>query len=367
MNEKSESDTVTARAHPSLALVKYWGKRDGGINIPAVPSVAVTLDTLETTTTVGLSWDAEKDGVLVNGSEEDPNRYTHLFNAIRAIADGGDRRYPKFIAESSNNFPTSAGLASSASGYAALAAASWAAVNRTSHRSATYRANTRRTATVDSTSERTDLPDVRLPHQELPLPELSRIARLGSGSAARSVFGGFTLWEVGAEAAHSLYDASWWPELRILVVPITTGSKAVSSREAMERTRHTSPYFDAWVTDGPVLAERAVEALRQKDLELLGETVRLSYLRMFATMFGADPPITYWLPGSVAVQNLAAELRSQSIPAWETMDAGPQIKILTLRESTPLIVRRLREELSLEPVVCGVGSGVSIVGGTSDG
>ena len=317
-NEKHRFSAI-ARAHPSLALVKYWGKLDAGTNLPAVPSVAVTLDTLETRTAVSVN--READSVSVDGILQEPGRFRPVLDAIRSAI----RSTTGFAVESRNTFPTAAGLASSASGFAALVAACVAAAGR-----------------------------------QLPPDELSRLARIGSGSAARSVFGGFTVWETRAPSAYELHGADWWPELRIVVVPVTSRPKAISSRQAMEHTRATSPYFDAWTLNGPSLAKSAIDAIEHRDLDALGHTARLSYLRMFATMIAADPPVEYWEPDSIVVQRAAADLRKRGVPAWETMDAGPQVKILTDSEHANEVVTFVKGLLPVEPVVCKPGPGVSV-------
>ncbi len=327
---KNAGQVYTATAHPSLALVKYWGKLPGDTNLPATTSIAMTLDHL-TSRVVVSAVPNRPDEIVIDGHAVDPARFTPFFDAVRQRC----ATHVAFAVKSQNNFPTAAGLASSSSGFAALAlACSAAACNASPARFALG----------------SPLP---LP---LPLPrdELSAMARVGSGSAARAVFGGFTRWSRGARSAEQLYPASHWPELRVIVVKISSQAKGVSSREAMERTRKTSPYFEAWEQDNRALAEEAVRALTERDLERLGRVARLSYLRMFATMFTAEPPVLYWLPASVEAIHACERLRRAAVPAFETMDAGPQVKVLTTAEH----VDRVREELSeIAEVfaVCGPG------------
>ncbi|TVR72944.1 MAG: diphosphomevalonate decarboxylase [Spirochaetaceae bacterium] len=327
---KVETRSCRSRAHPSLALAKYWGKRTGGINIPATTSVAVTLEALTTTTTVQVHPCPEGarpgDRVMLDGEVQEARRFRPFFEELRAIA--GVRSLPGdscFTVDSMNDFPTAAGLASSASGFAALATAALAALSGTAN------------------------PE-----------EVSRLARIGSGSACRSVYGGFTRWEAGSERAVQVRDETWWPDFRVVVLPVTVEAKAVTSREGMNRTRDTSPFYDAWVGDAPRLAGEVERALEERDLERLGTAARLSYLRMFATMLGAEPPLLYWLPRSVEIIRELARLRSRGIPAWETMDAGPQVKVLTDRIHAPLVVETFSELLSLPAIVSGPGPGASV-------
>lgn len=294
---------VVCEASPSLALIKYWGKQDPVRNIPATPSLAVALAELRTTTRAVLrSPPAEEDLVRIDGVEQPEGRFEPFFAELRRALDTDVR----FQADSSNNFPTSAGLASSSSGFAALAHAC-----------------------------------TRAAGVNLPLPRLSSLARLGSASAARAVYGGYTLLPAGAEQARPLFPADHWPELRIIVCVVERGTKAWSSRAAMEASRITSPYFGAWVESSEKALPQALRALERRDLEELGEAIRLSYLRMFATIISTDPPTQYWLPASVAIINECAALRRSGIGVWETMDAGPQVKLFCLASEAA----RVREQI----------------------
>lgn len=290
-------------ASPSLALIKYWGKKDPILNTPATPSIAVTLDSLETRTIVRCV--DGPDEVFLDGKKVRPSRYQAFFDNIKQLAgySGG------FSVESSNNFPTAAGLASSSSGFAALAGACVEALE-----------------------------------YEISIEEISRLARLGSGSAARSVYGGFTRLGAGAEFAESLYPASYWPELRVIAVYVSEGPKSSSSRLSMEGVKQTSPFYDAWVADACAMEARARKALDEKNLPELGHIMRLSYLRMFGTMLAADPPVIYWHPDSVELISMAQEMRSAGIDVYETMDAGPQVKLITLEKDVDAIETVLKDQ-----------------------
>jgi diphosphomevalonate decarboxylase len=323
-------NSVTAVAHPSLALVKYWGKQPTGVNVPATGSIGVSLEALTTTTTVTID-SGEIDTLTIDEADQSGARFTAFCDLIREETDRAGRgdETPRFHVVSENTFPTAAGLASSASGYAALTVAMVAALD--------------------------------IPMEDLPLQRLSAIARRGSGSAARSIFGGFVSWEAGAEEATELHPADWWPELRIVVFPLAAGKKPVSSRDAMNRTRDTSPYFTAWVTDSEKLVSTAKEAIASRDIESLGEVMRRSYLRMFATMLAADPPILYWQGNSVEMIHRVASLRQNGVPAWETMDAGPQVKVLTTAEHVDAVVAAGKALCTRAPIVSAIGGGARIV------
>jgi diphosphomevalonate decarboxylase len=228
-----------------------------------------------------------------------------------------------FDVESSNNFPSAAGLASSSSGFAALTIAC-----------------------------------ARILELDLTPAQLSAFARTGSASAARSLFGGFTLLPAGGFAAQQLYGPDHWPELRIVIALVSREAKPISSRAAMEATRKSSPYYRSWLHNAGQLLDPALRALEQRDIRALGEVARLSYSRMHAALLATSPPVLYWLPTSVAVIRECQKLREEGIEAWETMDAGPQVKVLCLEPDVQAIGDRLKAldpELGL--IVSSVGEG----------
>jgi diphosphomevalonate decarboxylase len=310
---------ATVEASPSLALIKYWGKQDGDRNVPATSSLAITLEGLWTRTTVECAGD--DDRIEVNGAlQPTTGRFAALFGRVREATGYAGA----FAVRSRNNFATAAGLASSSSGFAALAAGCIRATG-------------------------TDLADAAC----------SAIARVGSASAARSVFGGFTVLREGAEAAEKIHDASHWPELRVVVCTVREAAKVLSSGSAMELTKRSSPFFSAWLEDARLLFEDALGALAERNLPRLGELMRQSYLRMHATLLGSSPPVIYFEGDSLRIIALCAELRRTGVDAWETMDAGPQVKILCTAEDADVVVRALARELpALKTTVCRIGTGV---------
>lgn len=197
---------VTARAHPNIALVKYWGKADTALNLPATGSLSMTLDVFPTTTTVTLAPDAAHDEVVLNGAVRAGvvrDRVVRFLDIVREMA--GSRTAA--VVDSVNTVPSAAGLASSASGFAALAAAA----------SRAYGLDLDRTA-------------------------LSRLARRGSGSAARSVIPGFAVWHAGSDE-ESFAEPLDAPDLAMVIAIVNSEEKAVSSRDAMKRTALTSPFY----------------------------------------------------------------------------------------------------------------------------
>ncbi|TNE89189.1 MAG: diphosphomevalonate decarboxylase [Deltaproteobacteria bacterium] len=284
-------NTATARAHANIALVKYWGKRDTALNLPAVSSLSLTLDRFWTETTVT---PAEADGVYIAGEPAAPKFAARALSFVDELLPGRD---PVRI-DTHNSFPTGAGLASSASGFAALTLAAAHAGG------------------LDLSTE-----------------ALSAWARRGSGSACRSLWGGFVTWRKGeaddGSDSHGtpLAGPEHW-DLRMLVAVVASGPKPIGSTAAMERTRDTSPYYGEWLATSEADVDEAEAAVRARDLPRLGEVMESSTFKMHATMHTARPMVNYWQPGTLACIHAVHALREQGVGAWLTMDAGPNVKVL---------------------------------------
>ncbi len=298
---------ATAIAHPNIALVKYWGKRDRRLNLPAVPSLSITLAPFETRTTV--TWGCNEDHFEVNDEIVTGTGATRLAQFLDLV----DAHRPPVAISSHNNFPTAAGLASSSSAFAALALAATQAAG-----------------------------------QAMSKRQLSVLARQGSGSACRSLWGGWVVWNAGTlpdgsdSHGQPLAPLDHW-DLRVVVAIVSSEKKETPSREGMLRTEATSPLYPGWVTSAAQDLSEAIEAVQARDLEHLGAVVERSSMKMHGTMLSADPPIRYWKASSVAVLDAVKDLRTQGIPAWATMDAGPNVKVLTTAEHSADIATRLDE------------------------
>ncbi len=303
---------ATARACANIALVKYWGKRDARLNLPAAGSLSLTLDALVTETTVafeaGLAADElELDGVRAKAA--DAVRTSEFLDLVRALAGTTMRAR----VTSANHFPTASGLASSASGYAALALAATTAAGVT-----------------------------------LTTRELSVLARRGSGSAARSLFGGFARMHAGERADGT--DAYAEPlaspltsRVRMVIAVVGGGvAKAFGSRDAMEHCAETSPLYAAWVALVPADLAAARAALVAGDLAALGELAEANALAMHATAMASRPAVIYWQPTTLALLAAVRGLRSTGVAAWATMDAGPHVKVLTTDTDAPVVALALR-------------------------
>lgn len=284
---------ITARAHTNIALIKYWGKRDTTLFLPYTSSLSLTLDAFYTDTAVEFS--DHGDEFILNGEKQDEkatqkvSRFIDLFRAESGI-DKGVR------VMSHNHVPTAAGLASSASAYAALAMAL----------NTLFELNLSRT-------------------------ELSRFSRKGSGSSTRSLFGGFVEWDKGVDdktsVAHPLLDQQDVP-CGMIICLINKKEKEISSREGMALTVETSPFFPAFVEASAVDLKEMKEAIAERDVTKIGEIAERNALRMHATMLGATPPFTYFEPKSIETMQKIKQLRQKGYHCYITMDAGPNVKVI---------------------------------------
>ncbi len=308
--------TAKAVAHSNIALCKYWGKRHGAaaeLNLPATSSLSLTLDALWTETEVGPAIEGQ-DSFVLDGTEhhDDAARkvFAHLDRLYR-LASGAPR--PPCRVRSVNHLPTAAGLASSASGFAALTVAAAAAFG----------------VAVDRTG-------------------LSSLARMGSGSAARSLWGGFVRLDRGIRpdgsdcVARPLLPPEHW-DLRLVVVQTTAAKKPIGSTAGMERSRTTSPYYNAWIETSESDLDGAERALADRDLPALGRIVEHSCFKMHACMLASDPAILYWNGTTVEVVREVIALRSRGLRGYVTIDAGPHVKVLCMAADAEPLARNLRD------------------------
>ena len=320
---------VCAEAHPNVALVKYWGKRDRRLNLPSVGSISLTLDTLCTRVSVR-SANRETDEFSTNGKVAPPGAFEQLQEYLQFVRTLAGRSEPLVI-ETHSNFPVAAGLASSASMFAALAVA---------------------------LNEFYGL--------ALAPRELTALARRGSGSAARSIFGGFVEWHRGTapdgsdSVAEPLAPADAWP-LGVVVAITDVQPKSVSSRNGMEHAA-TSPFFPLWVSGQEADLASARAAIANRDLEALGHIAERNCLKMHAVAWTSTPPLLYWRPATLAAIETVRALRSAGVPAYFTIDAGPQVKVLCPLEHRERVAAALHETPGIVQVLLSrPGSGARLL------
>ena len=310
---------ATAVAHPNVALVKYWGKQEGAGNRPATPSLSVTLSGIATTTRVEA---APADRLWLNGKEAQDAKIVGFLAELRAAFD-----IPGLAITTDNDFPTGAGLASSASGFAALTTAIDAAFG----------------LGLDAT-------------------ERSAWSRRGSASAARSIFGGFVaLAKRGAEpVAETVADADHWP-LAVTVGVASRRMKSVGSTEGMARARATSPLYDAWITSAHDDFAAALRAVRARDFDALAEVAEHSSMKLHALTLTSRPAIVYWAPATVAALHALAQLRSAGTGVFASIDAGPQVKAFSAANDADKVAETLANVPGIERVIrCSIGPGAIV-------
>ncbi len=349
----SAPHSITARACANIAFIKYWGNRPGDLNLPLNPSISMTLNSCVTTTTVEpipagpqepqavvgaqhaapsrarTAQSAADDEVLIGGrvpGEKALARTVNFLDAMRRWAGNSQRL--RVISE--NSFPTGCGIASSASGFAALAAAAAAALGK--H------------------------PDAA---------ELSRLARLGSGSAARSIMGGFVELLPGDthQACHAvqLADENSWPELRDVVAILSSEEKTTSSADG-HKLAATSELFEGRLRAIPARAQQVRDAIRRRDLSMLGSASEEDALSMHAVMMTSRPPLFYWTERTIRAINAVHALRRRGIEAFFTIDAGPNVHILCLDSGLDAVTSMVRDELAAEFIIAQPGPGIRVEG-----
>jgi diphosphomevalonate decarboxylase len=321
----------TARAYSNIALIKYWGKRDDRLALPNNSSISMTLDQLYSETTVTFRPDLDQDVFCINGAvrpEAERFKVSRFLDILRQEAD----LHWRAEVLSTNTVPTAAGLASSASGFAALALAAYDALGIEYH-----------------------------------AKKLSQVARMGSGSASRSIYGGFVEWHCGELSdgsdcyASQIAKASHW-DIKMAVAVLEGQQKSVSSREGMKRTVKTSPFYPGWLATIEQDLNLARRAILERDFEKLGRVAEANALKMHASMLAANPPFTYWQPSSLKLIHKIWALRQEGLPIYFTMDAGPNIKILYLPEDESVVCSEFRSLPEVKDwLMCAPGPAASLI------
>lgn len=307
-----------ARAHTNIALIKYWGKRDKELFLPKNSSLSLTLAAFYTDTKVIFDTALTADEFYLNEklqNEKEIFKISRFLDLFREYI--GERTFARV--ESLNFVPTAAGLASSASAFAALALATTTALGI-----------------------------------NLSPAQLSTFARRGSGSSTRSVFGGFVEWDMGTSSedsmAHPIDDADW--DIGMLVLAVDTGPKKIASREGMEHTVASSPFYQAWVETARSDLEDIKKAIASRDFEKVGQITEHNGMKMHATTLSANPPFTYWSADSLLAQEAVRQVREErGLSAYMTMDAGPNVKVLCRASQMEELVEALSHVFPKEKII----------------
>ncbi|MDE1823111.1 MAG: diphosphomevalonate decarboxylase [Candidatus Micrarchaeota archaeon] len=328
-----EHGSATATASPNIAFVKYWGKRDEELILPYNSSVSMTLDdSLNTVTSVLFSKELNADRFFINGEEQDlsDNDIAERFKVVgimRRKAGSADH----VLVVSRNSFPTASGLASSASGTAALVYACSRALGL-----------------------------------KLSAKELSIIARQGSGSSCRSILGGIVVWKKGRNAdgsdsyAKRIAKKEQWPDLIDIIAIVSTERKRVLSRSGMKQTVESSSLFKARAKFAERNSRDFAKAVKSKDFDSMASIIMKESNDMHAVMLDTYPPIIYL--NDVSKEIIAAihglnESSGKALAAY-TFDAGPNAHIITLKGNEEAVRNALsRVDGIRETITAGIGSG----------
>ncbi|KKW74256.1 diphosphomevalonate decarboxylase, mvaD [Lactococcus cremoris] len=297
---------VTARAHTNIALIKYWGKTDIALNIPTTSSLSMTLEPFYTTTSVEFT-DNESDSLILNSAMEDSSRVSKFLEMMR----GQYGNFPKVMIQSENHVPTAAGLASSASSFAALTAAMFGLLDL----------------------EKDD-------------SEMSRIARRGSGSASRSIFGNFAVWNKGENHQSSFAESFYNKDigLSMIVAEISSEKKKMSSTKGMQLAQ-TAPTYGAWVEKSAIQLAEMKQAILQADIEKVGLIAQDNALGMHEqNRLCLETILTIFTSETQRVVDFTKECYKAGLLAFVTIDAGPNVKIITDHATEKILLTKLKAE-----------------------
>ncbi len=309
-------EKVTARAHSNVAFIKYWGRKNEELRLPTNGSISMNLSNLFTTTTVEFSPGFTSDEIFLNGEKNEliNNRIIQHLDRVRKLK--GSSLMAKVVSQ--NNFPTSTGLSSSASGFAALTLASTKAIGL-------------------NLSER----------------ELSILARQGSGSACRSIPDGFVEWENGETSetsfAKTLFPAEYWDIVDIVAV-VSKDKKDIATSEGQRRV-DSSIFFKTRLQAIDNKIKLCKKYLEEKDFNSFGKLIEMEALELHAIMITSWPALLYWIPATITVMKAVQQWRREGLPVFFTINTGQDVHILCQK----------KDENELQKKIQGLGIATKII------
>ena len=315
---------ATAQAQPNIALIKYWGKQDVAQNLPAVGSLSITLQSLWTRMSVEFAEAADVDQLYVNGAFN-ADMLPRVSRCLDQVA-GADRQ--RALVRSESNFPIAAGLASSASAFAALVVA----------------------ATEASSGS----------HERL---TQARLAGAASGSAARSLYGGIVELRAGDRQIElvQLANAAEWP-LQVVVAITQEAAKPIGSGAAMIRSAETSPFYSSWIAQQDADLAEARAAVESQDFSRLAAVSEHNCLKMHSVMWASRPPVVYWSKATLACMQTIRDLQAQGLAVFFTIDAGPQLKAVCLPDAVVEVSSALENTDGVHrTLLTALGSGARVL------
>ncbi|MGX7091779.1 diphosphomevalonate decarboxylase [Hutsoniella sourekii] len=308
------------RAHTNIALIKYWGKRDPKLFLPVTSSLSLTLEAFYTDTRLTVDPALTQSSFYLNGIQQEDKEVEKLSRFLHLFYPDSDQAPTHFRVDSYNHVPTAAGLASSASAFAALGSCA----NQVSG-------------------------------LNLGPEQLSTLVRQGSGSASRSLFGGFVRWNRGQDDqsessfAQAIDSAQW--DIGMLAIAVNADKKAISSRKGMLHTMETSPFYQLWPKEVAKDLEAMEVAIQQRDVQRIGEIAEHNAMKMHATILAANPSFTYFEPDSLLAMQAVRDLREAGYCCYYTMDAGPNVKVIAPYSQLDTIKKRLAQYFTEEKLI----------------
>lgn len=309
---------VTAQAPVNIALIKYWGKEDEVNVVPYTGSLSLSVSELYTRTTITR---AHSFSFTLNGRRAIKSDAEKIKKFLLHFAQ--EHELEEVAITSINTGPTASGVASSASGFAALAKA----------------ANVFFETNYDDQT-------------------LANITRLGSGSACRSLFSGLVVWEKTGEV-YSIREDGF--DFVMVFALLSHSQKSISSKQAMKNTVATSPYYSTWVSKTTQDLVAMKHAIHVEDVKMIGELTQSSALAMHASMLAAIPPTLYLTFQSLEIIQAIIQLQQEGVYAYPTMDAGMHVKVLTNRASLDRVLTTLKHYKVKDIVVTHPQKGAHIL------
>lgn len=323
LNRFDNLKQVCSVAHPNFALIKYWGKSNLAKNTPAMDSISITIDTFKSVTKVSFDSSITKDIFILNGIQQRTlGQIKPTVNYLRTFHKNLDH----CIIQSDNNFPTAAGLASSASGVASL---------------------------VTALS--------RLFNLKLSNMELMNAAMLGSGSAPRSMFPGFVYLDKDNFTCKTILDEKQWP-LKIIICLTNTNEKVISSRIGMQISKATSPFYRSWINSQDEDIKKGLQAIKEKDFHALAEVSESNCEKMHKVMESSEPPLLYKNEVTKQCIKQINQMKMSGLSLFYTVDAGKQVKIICKPDDTETIVAKMKLVPNVHSIIeANLGQGARII------
>lgn len=318
---------ATAIAPANIAFIKYWGKKDKALRLPRNDSISMNLSNATTTTTVDFSQDYVKDEIYYGNQKMDDGETGRVIDHLERVRRLAKKRlFARVITK--NSFPKGTGIASSASGFAALTLAAAAASGL-----------------------------------KLSAKQLSILARLGSGSACRSMSPGFVEWKAADSSnnsyAYSLYSEKYW-NLRDIIIVVSEEKKSITSSAGHENAG-SSIFFQARLENLPQRINKLKEALKTKDIKTFGNLAEEEAIELHAVMMTQKPPLFYWSSKTLEIIKYVHIWRKEGLPVYFTLDAGPNVHLICEEKQEKKVLQKIKNSGYKNMIINNPAAGAKII------